>query len=248
MEYNGFEVYPVGKAKLTIDDGVLKVSEISDSGLDGVLIKTEGVESCVVNFGLLDCIVERRGVLKTQTLVKNSFGMVVPNFETFKWYDQDADKVIFGYNAGLLPKSYKFVGTLNGETVFDFDNGDLDPADPDFPLPPPISALWGVVIGLLGVAATVFVKVYSKTKTTTTANYNSQGRLLGYTVVTEEDPIPFEVEVNGQTYTVNEVGIRYTMDLPEELVGQSSAEYSNVGEQITGTNLSEFTITSIERR
>ena len=48
MEFNGFRVFPVGQAELSIENNLLRVSNISDSGFDGILIEQSG--NCTVNF------------------------------------------------------------------------------------------------------------------------------------------------------------------------------------------------------
>ncbi len=44
MQFDGFKISPCGNAVLTIDNNVLTISGITNSGLDGVLINTENVE------------------------------------------------------------------------------------------------------------------------------------------------------------------------------------------------------------
>jgi hypothetical protein len=61
-----------------------------------------------------------------------------------------------------------------------------------------------------------------------------------------EDPIPFDFEINGAVYTITEYGYKYDVSLPPELIGCPSIESHAIGEQITGVNLSSFTITSIQ--
>lgn len=42
MIFQGFEVTPLGNALLQIDNGVLRVSNIGSSGLDGVMVNVNG--------------------------------------------------------------------------------------------------------------------------------------------------------------------------------------------------------------
>jgi hypothetical protein len=70
--------------------------------------------------------------------------------------------------------------------------------------------------------------------------------LIETDVTTKHDPIPFEIQINGNTYTVTEYGIRYNAALPAQLIGYPSMQAFPVGQQITGTNLSSFQITSIQ--
>ncbi len=248
MKFNGFDIYPCGNAVLSINNNILTVSGISDSGLDGVLIKVQNTDNYVVNFGSLQNIAQNNGVLKCTSLTKNAYGQVTPLFETFKWYNQQSDKVIIGFNSNFLPANYNFFGKLNGVSVFDINNSELIvSSDPNFPSPSecPV-AVWGVLVAAAGVVATVFGILYTSTTTTTTYHYDANNRLTGKTVTVTEDPIPFEIEVNGNTYTITEYGIKFNEELPSDLIGYPSIESHSIGEQITGVNLSSFEITSIQ--
>ena len=248
MQFNGFEVYPCGNAILSVVNGVLNVSGISNSGLDGVVIKIDSSDDYVVNFGTLETIAQNNGVLKCASLAKNSFGQVTTTFETFKWYDQVNNKIIIGVNSNYLPNSYNVFGKLNGVTVFNLNNSDiLISPDPNFPpaKTPPIET-WNLIIAVAKLLVEVFDVLHTKTTTVTTYQYDANGKLIGKTVVQTEDPIPFDIEINGSVYTITEYGYEYDVSLPPGLIGCPSIESHSVGEQITGVNLSSFSITSIQ--
>ncbi|WEK17935.1 MAG: hypothetical protein P0Y49_14125 [Candidatus Pedobacter colombiensis] len=211
--------------------------------MTGVLIKIENAEHYTVNFGPLGTIAQNNGVLKSAHLVKNSFGQVTTAYETFKWYNPTSNKVIFGYNAELLPPSYRIFGKLHDQLVFDLDNGEVTHSpDPGVPAP---SAFWALIIAAAAVVAAVFDTLYSKTTTTTTKNYDANGNYTGGSTTTTTDPEPFEIEINGTTHMITDFGIKYDTIVPPELIGYPSTEPYSIGEQITGTNLSSFQITSI---
>jgi hypothetical protein len=243
MQFNGFEVIPCGNAVLTISNGILTVSGISNSGLDGVLINVAGNSSYTVNFGQLPNIKANNGVLKCSLLSKNTFGQVTPSWEIFKWYDSVSDKIITGYNGTFLPSSYNIFGKLGGASVFDINNGVITTSpDPDFPPP---SGIWPLIIAAAAVVATVFAATYSKTTTTVTKTYDANGKFTGCTHTVTTDPVPFDIEVNGTTYTVDEYGLKFDSTVPTSLIGLPSIETSPLAEMITGTNLSSFEILSI---
>jgi len=241
IKFDGFDVFPIGKAKLSIKDGVLKVDNIGSSGLDGVLVKFDekDKDSHTINFGDLSTIINNKGVLKTSTLRKNPIGQVITSFESFKWFN-NRDKVMFGYNLSFLPENSKFFGRLNNEIVFEMNLSDIVYQNI------PTTRIWPAVIAA---AAAVGIAVWNglrTKKTTTTVNhYDANGRLTGSTVTTTEDPIPFEVEVKGKKYVINELGIEYENKIPENMIGDPALDFHAVGEQITGYNLSSFEITSI---
>jgi hypothetical protein len=165
MLFNGFEVYPCGNAVLTINNNILTVSEISDSGLDGVLIKVEDTDSYAVNFGTLESISQNNGVLKSASLVRNPYGQVVSLCETFHWYDQQNNNIIVGYNSSLLPSSYSIFGSLNGVDVFDITNANVHGSPtPIFPPPAPLgfAILWPVVVAAIAVGVSIWAALHSK--------------------------------------------------------------------------------------
>lgn len=243
MEYNGFEVLPTGNADLSIlPNGNLKVSNILDSGLDGVLINVENKGNYTIHFGDLSSISQNQGVLKTATLNKNPLGQVVPFFESFKWFDPSTNKISLGYNLDLLPNEFNVFGKLEGGEVFNVNSSDL-PIPPDDDQP---TAILGTIISLIAVGVSIWALLRTKKTASATIEYDSQGNFAGATVTISEDPTPFEVEVNNTIYLVDEVGIQYDLKIPQDLIGNPSIGYSIVAEQITGNNLSEFEITSIE--
>lgn len=246
MEFNGFKIYPVGNAKLNIEGNTLRVSEISDTGLDGILINTDGNEKFTVNFGELASIPENKGVLKTSTLERNGLGQVVTSFESFKWYDGNIDKVLLGYNLDYLPKEFKVFGRLDGKDVFEFDSSELKPINQKAQiLIEPVTTT--VVLAVIAIGVTVWAALRTKKSVSTTVHYDNRGHIVGYSRTVTEDPVPFEVEINGGTYTVSEVGIRYDEQIADNLIGNPAVEFKTIGEQITGVNLSSFEITSIQR-
>ncbi|MDL2262488.1 hypothetical protein LJC11_03180 [Bacteroidales bacterium OttesenSCG-928-I21] len=252
LKFKGFNVFPMGKAKLSIKNDVLKVDNIGNSGLDGVLIefdyKENREDNHTVYFGDLSSIEKNKGVFKTTTLMKNPFGQVVTSFETFKWYNESRNRIMVGYNSILLPKEFKLFGNLDGKTVFEIDSKDL--IEPEYPIDPgdnpPVGFPWAIVIAAAALAVSIYEAVRTKTTTTRTTNYDSQGKIIGYSTTVTEDPEPFEIEVNEKTFIVNEFGIKYDEEFPSQLIGLPALSSHVVGEMITGYNLSSFEITSIE--
>lgn len=166
----------------------------------------------------------------------------MPFFESFKWYDPNTNKISLGYNLDLLPNDFNVFGKLDGGEVFNVNSSDL-PVPPDDDQP---ASILGAIISLLAVAVSVWALLRTKKTASATIDFDAQGNVTGASVTITEDPIPFEVEVNNTIYLVDEVGIQYDLNVPQDLIGNPSIGYSIVAEQITGNNLSEFEITSIE--
>jgi hypothetical protein len=158
MEFNGFRVFPVGQAELSIENNLLRVSNISDSGLDGILI--EQAENCTVNFNSLPQLAEYNGVLSASTIKRNALGHVVTSVQAFTWYDEKIDRIVFGYNSSYLPRKYTIYGNL---------------------------------------------------------------------------------------YVVDEVGISYNIQYPEEYIGNPAIHYTQIAKEITGYKIPYFEITSIRK-
>lgn len=245
MEFNGFKIYPVGNAVLNIENNVLRVSGISDTGLDGVLIDTQGKGNYTVNFGELGMIAERTGVLKTSTLKRNKLNQVVTSFESLKWLDTERGKIISGYNLDYLPEDFTVFGKLEGEVVFEIPGSDLVVADnTKYTIAwIPIATL---IVSAIAVAVTIWSELRTKKTTSTKTFRDAEGNVTKTEETVSEDPVPFEIEVNGDLYTVDEYGIKYERNIPDELIGNPMVEYETIAEQITGVNLGEFEITSIE--
>ena len=245
MEFNGFKIYPIGNAKLNIENDVLRVSGISNTGLDGVLIDTQGRENYTVNFGQLGMIAERKGVLKTSTLKRNKLNQVVTSFESLKWLDEEKGKIISGYNLDYLPEDFTVFGKLEGENVFEIPGSDLGlNEDTKYTVAwIPIATL---IVSAIAVAVTIWSELRTKKTTSTKTFKDAEGNVTKTEETVSEDPVPFEIEVNGKFYTVDEYGIKYERNIPDELIGNPMVEYETIAEQITGFDLGEFEITSIE--
>ena len=242
MDYLGFNVFSVGNAQLEIINDELHVTNVTDSGFDGVLIDTKGLLDYTINFGDLSSIPDRNGVLKSSILSKNSLNQVVTFFESFEYCDEKGENVIIGFNNDYLPDEFYIFGTLNGEVVFNIPSSELIPVRSNVRIDPVTVT---IVLGIITIGISIWKELRSKEKTTVTVNYDAEGNITGTTVSVTKDPVSFEVVVNGNTYTVDNFGINYENNYPAHLIGDPSVDFLPIGTQITGYNLSEFVITSI---
>jgi len=242
MDYLGFNVFPVGNAQLEIINDELHVTNVTDSGFDGVLIDTIGLLDYTINFGDLSSIPDRNGVLKSSILSKNSLNQVVTFFESFEYCDEKGENVIIGFNNDYLPDEFYIFGILNGEVVFNIPSSELIPVRSNVRIDPVTVT---IVLGLITIGISIWKELRFKEKTTVTVNYDAEGNITGTTVSVTKDPVPFEVVVNGNTYTVDNFGINYENNYPAHLIGDPSVDFLPIGTQLTGYNLSEFVITSI---
>lgn len=192
-------------------------------------------------------IAEKKGVMKTSTLKRNKLGQVVTSFETFKWFDEEKSKIISGYNLDYLPKEFTVFGKLKGRKVFEINNSDLQPVNLNSPSTREIvTVVVTIIVGVATIGVAIWAALRTKKTTTTVTIRDNNGNVTGTATAVSEDPIPFEIEINNRVYTVDEYGIDFSKQIPENLIGNPAVEYDIIAEQITGTNLSEFEITSIE--
>lgn len=243
MEFNGFNVFSIGQAELSIENNLLRVSNISDSGLDGILIEQAG--NCTVNFNNLPQLAEYNGVLSASTIKRNALGYVVTSVQAFTWYDEKIDRIVFGYNSSYLPRKYNVYGKLKGSLVFEIENSELK--NKEVREPATIIAALSLIVAVANLAVSIWDKLRTKTTTTTTINTDKDGNITGYTETTSRDPDPFEIEVNGNLYIVDEVGIYYDIQYPKEYIGNPAIHYTQIAKEITGYKIPYFEISSIRK-
>lgn len=251
MIFQGFEVTPLGNAELNIDNGILKVSNIGSSGLDGVMVNVNGSNNYGIGLNAMPVFASGE-FLKTSRIAKNSLNQSVVVAEEFKWLDVLTDRIQFGYNAFLLPSQFQTVGLLNGETVFEYDETlNLNESRYSDEVETNVRGFWvPLVLAVLAVAAIankVAETKATKVFTRTVKLYDENGKYWGKRDHLCQDPVPFEVVVHGNTHLVDTVGIQYQSMIPTPLPEDTSIyDLNNVGAQIVGRNLGMFEINSIE--
>ncbi|OGU38409.1 MAG: hypothetical protein A2X61_11465 [Ignavibacteria bacterium GWB2_35_12] len=239
MNFQNFEVTPLGNAQLTITpENILRVSNIGNSGIDGVMVNVIGHDTHEVHFNEITSV-PQGGVMRVSTVGTNSIHQSATISEKIIWYDPSTNLVNYGFNIYLVPAQYTLFGTLNGNIVFEFQK-----QNPVFTTMP---TAWWLIVGAIAAVVTAAVAVYNALKTThkTVTEYlpDAQGNLTISKVVVTEDPQPFEIIVDGQTYLVDNWGITYTMNVvsPDDAYLLNH----NTAVQITGYNLNSIEITSI---
>lgn len=242
MIFKNFEVTPLGNAQLSINqNGNLKVNNIGNSGLDGFTVNVINHNNVKIFYNEITGIVNQ-GSIRHTTLSKNSINQVVTTNEKVEWFDQTSNSVKIGYNMSLMPNQYTLYGTLNGVRVFE-----LLKQNPLYPTLMPGEPVTLAVIGLCIAGAALITAVYVALKPSHysgwTYDYNAKGECIGKHWTTLNDPVPFEVIVDGQTYIVDQFGIEYA-EIPEDpnyykIVTKPTAV------QITGINLNSLEVTNI---
>ena len=260
MEFQGFKITPIGESKLSIDNGILRVSNISDSGLDGVLINTNGVKGYNIEYSEMSQMTEHNAILRSTSLMKNSFGEIITISDVCKRYDKNTNKILFGINASYLPEKFNILGNLDGKTIFDLEGSDLEGSDLeiiDTEDPQYVAIPWKLIWKLAKKAWGYFSAGYtlkdiydslrSKQTVTTSELVDNEGHLYGYNVNVTYDPIPFEIIVNQKPFTIEDLSVKYTLECPEYFKDKKAFRCSLIGEQITACNMPYFEITSINK-
>lgn len=246
MKYQGFEVYPIGKAKINItENDILVVEGMSQSGIDGIIVYTDTKDSYQIDMNPIEDV-RRGGVVKFSTLGKNRLNQCAVMEESYKWLDIDTNKINFGENMAFLPKRYNLFGRLNGQEVFNIEQ-ENPIYDEEPPPPPPIA--WIPVLTLVVATATLAVAVYDTLKTkrivSHVTKYDAQRNVIGYERIVTTDPVPFEVTVLDQTYLVDEVG--YLFDETFDPIPEDRANIMRTNAvMIQGFNIGKIEITGIK--
>lgn len=238
--FDGFVIYPLGEAKVSVSENVLRVEGITNTGCDGILISAEDVNNLIVTFKELPQLCNSGCVLKTTSLVRNELGHVLSLAETFKWYDAKTNAVIIGYTSSYMAYSAEFYGKIKGEPVFCIPLEELYEIKAF-----PIIAVAALVVAVASLSVQIWSELHTKTTTSETVHYDSEGRIVGRSVTTSEDPKPFEIELNnGKHYLVDEYGIAWSENT-SEIKDFTLLGVVPFGEQITASGVTHFEITAI---
>ena len=127
VEFNGLKHYPIGDAKIEIVKGKLKVSNIGDSGMDGVAIRTNGAAK-------FETALEQQELSADQSIYvshmgRDNYGRIKTVGERAIYFDPVQQQTAFAFNSKLLEEEVRLIGKLDGRTVFDtvFNNPENDP-------------------------------------------------------------------------------------------------------------------------
>lgn len=241
MLFKGFEVKPLGNAELSINEqGNLLVSNIGDSGFDGYMVNVVGRNNVKIFYNEITGIANN-GAIRHSTLSKNPINQVVTTSEDCTWYDKNEDCAKTGHNMSLMPSQFTLFGSLNGERVFE-----IVKQNPTYPSIMPGEAVMAIIALCISVA-TLAVTVYQALKPSHyegwTYDYNAKGRCVGKHWTKIDDPEPFEIIVDGKTYTVDQYGIEYA-EIPED-PNYYEIVTTPIAVQMTGVNLDSVEITDI---
>lgn len=243
IEFNGFEIYTIGNAKVSIIDERLRVDGITETGLDGIIINGTDKGDYTINFAEMPQLGNDGGILKVAKLAKNNKGQITTLLESFKAYNEKTKKVNVGYTSSYLTDNARIVGKLKGEKIFDKPLYDVTEKVIGLST---IIGIAGLVLSVISLAYAIWSDLRTKEQQLVLVRKDEKGNAY-VEVIAYEDPEPFEVELaDGNKYLIDEYGIELR-NYCQGVLDDDYIAYIPVGEQITASNIGYFDILSIKK-
>jgi len=245
--FNGATCYPVGNAQLSIVSGKLKISNIGNTGLDGVTIMVPegGDRGNNIAVSLDKILYNNEGSYTESFQYLSKYNTIYTDSEIMTF--RDGDDIYYGFNSMLMPpNNFNVFGTLNGNTVFDEEvDNEVNPA--------PSAILgeiyYGVKLGLLLYKLFKKKQVEQGPTTVTTIDEHYTKHPDGsetYHRHTTIDPEAENLEVIGdQTYTVDTWGVKKSFHIPSNEVIPPNQISKLKSYTLKGKGFSEFEIYNI---
>lgn len=222
LVFDGVNCSPIGDAVLSNVGGVLQVSGIGSSGLDGILLKIPAgigagnnvqVEHDYFNFS-------SGGLVRILTTETNKENIQFTRWEMVNYFDSEDNKVKWAYNNLLLPSNYNIIGSLAGTSVFDF--GTSNPTNPEPTAAIPAWTGWiGPALAAFTLLKGLYDAIFGSTpppKTTTIVEKDITRTLPDGTIehIDERitsDPVALNMYVVGHgTYNIDTWGVKKEWD------------------------------------
>ncbi len=108
--------YPLGEATLKEIDGKLIVSNITDSGIDGIAINTEGINEWSLNFKAFE--IGKNNTFNLSHLATDNFNRLKVIAQQSIYYDENTNKISFAFNSKMLSDKVLLVAKKEGKIVF----------------------------------------------------------------------------------------------------------------------------------
>lgn len=128
LEFMGLKHYPIGQAKLETTDKGLSISNIGDSGLDGVAIRTNGIEDLDISFLPQEMTNEKSYTFNL--IGEDGFGRIkTMNQQSITLNPNDKNSNLLSFNSYLLSKKVTILAEKDGKIIFEqeYDNPNYNP-------------------------------------------------------------------------------------------------------------------------
>lgn len=222
--FEGLNCYPLGGANLSTVGGILQVSNIGSSGLDGIMIEVPEGTGLGNNIEIEHeyYYFNTDGLVRTVVMEKNKQGLEYTRWELVNYYDSLDGQVKWGHNERLLPSLYDLIGLKGGSSVFDINTN--NPVNPEPQALPGWVAWVGPIVALFGLAKTLYDIIFGSSPTPTTKTVFEKNVVQVFSNGTVEtvdfrmttDPVNLDIDVVGfQTYNIDTWGIKKVWNFQE---------------------------------
>ena len=259
MEFNGIKITTTGDAKVEILKKGFRVYNNSNSGLDGFILHYEGEKGYSINYGTLEHVEDHNATIRSATMMKDELGQVSTISETCKRYDKYSNNALFGFNTAFLQNDFNVIGLLDGQSIFNFNNEDVEVIyKSNAPSPGPLAAIpWPLIWEIAKKGWEIFAfgytlwSIYDSLRSKQTVEMTpiyvmgEDGVLhvVGYEVTVTYDPIAFPITINNKEYKIDSIQFKYSNKCHTPLL---KPQHALIGEQVTLFNIPYIDIESIE--
>jgi len=237
--FDNLTIMPMGTAQVTIINNKLEVTNIGNTGFDGIMIETPD-QDIKINFDNIN--LGTNGNIRTTTLASNDSGSIFAMNQSNTFKDSITDKINFAYDFNYMANTYQIVGYKNGIKVFDIakknpTGGGTGGTQSE----EPISIIIAVATTVIALVA-IWEAIKPSKEIRNVFEFYPDGRVKSITPVVLEDPAPIDIEVDGQIYNVDQWGITSTINYAQS---DNVSKPIIKGTQITCTGVPNLTIESI---
>lgn len=227
IEFKGLKHYPIGDAALDITDKGLKVSKIGDSGLDGVSIRTNGIESLDISFLPLEMTSEKSYTFNL--IGEDGFGRIkTMNQQAITLNPDNKNSNLISFNSYLLSEKITILAEKNGKIIYkqEYDNPNNNP-----------KVNWWVV----GVAVAIYIANHVDYKHKVIKD--KDGNVTGTETTTSWNGSTWRMP-GGKSIEADRFYLQSNFNFPEPLKALREITVKEI--QILGRNLKEMIISDEE--
>lgn len=224
IEFKGLKHYPIGQAELETTDKGLRISNIGNSGLDGVSIRTDGKEDLDISF-----LPQKMTPDKSYTfnlIGEDGFGRIkVLNQQSITLNPKEINSNILSFNSNLLSKKVIISAEKDGKIIFEqeYNNPNNDP-----------KINWWIV----AVAVAIYVADHIDYKHTVIKD--KDGNVTGTETTTSWNGSTWRMP-DGKAIEADRFYLKSTFNFPDSLEPKREIKIREV--QILCRNLEDFIIT-----
>jgi len=223
VEFKGLRHYPIGDSKLELSEKGLLISNLGDSGLDGVSIRTKGINNWEASFLPIKMTEEK---CYTYNLIgEDGYGRIkTMNQQAVTFNPNQKDSNALSFNSYLLARRITILAEKDGKIIFEqeYDNPNFNP-----------KINWWVVV----VAVAIYIADNVDYKHTVIRD--KDGNVTGTETTTSWNGSTWKMP-DGKSVEADKFYLKSRFDFPEPLEPRRAINVVEV--QILGKNLKELII------